>query len=276
MARRFGVVACALVIASCEGRERVPAGGVSNEGQTAADASVDDAGGLRDAGARRDAGQPADAGPCTHAPSQPMSAPCCPALGADACGALLVCAALDGRTIATCYPERSRALGETCAGDRLCLEGTCSAQTGLCMPGIGQRCTAAADCSEAGELAVCANGRCARVACDPLDGAGCAPGETCDGEWEGSVSSISCRPVGTRGEGETCAGPRDCAEQLHCFTGERDGRCRALCSAASGCAASRVCIQLGTLGVCMEPCPAAGRCPSGDACIDFGGTSFCI
>lgn len=67
----------------------------------------------------------------TYPVSQPMSAPCCPDRGADACGAGLFCAAFDGRTQSTCYPERSRPNGHTCTADVQCVSNTCDA-SGTC------------------------------------------------------------------------------------------------------------------------------------------------
>lgn len=64
--------------------------------------------------------------------SQPQSAQCCPSYGVDACGAGLVCAALDGRTTATCYAEGSRQPGETCTVDALCQTKACNQQVGRC------------------------------------------------------------------------------------------------------------------------------------------------
>jgi hypothetical protein len=63
--------------------------------------------------------------------SQPLSAPCCVDRGADACGAGLFCAAFDGRTQPTCYPEHSRLVGETCTADVQCQSSACEA-SGVC------------------------------------------------------------------------------------------------------------------------------------------------
>lgn len=66
-------------------------------------------------------------------PARGLSERCCPSFGADACGAGLFCAALDGRTIPTCYPEHSRAEGATCTanGVRLFRVGSSMALTQL-------------------------------------------------------------------------------------------------------------------------------------------------
>jgi hypothetical protein len=70
-------------------------------------------------------------GSCTFPASQALSGPCCTERGADACGAGLFCAAFDGRTQPTCYPEHSRAEGQTCTEDIQCAGNTCDAG-GVC------------------------------------------------------------------------------------------------------------------------------------------------
>lgn len=69
---------------------------------------------------------------CIYPASQSESEPCDPALGVDACGAGLVCAALDGRTQPTCYRERSRLDLTECSDDLLCVSGSCDDDSGLC------------------------------------------------------------------------------------------------------------------------------------------------
>lgn len=71
---------------------------------------------------------------CPYPASQPLSGPCCPERGIDACGALLFCAALDGRTVPTCFPERSRKAWESCTEDRQCVKGSCNRAGGFCEP----------------------------------------------------------------------------------------------------------------------------------------------
>ena len=39
---------------------------------------------------------------CSDGPARGPTQSCCPQLGIDACGAGLICAALDGRTVAVC------------------------------------------------------------------------------------------------------------------------------------------------------------------------------
>jgi hypothetical protein len=57
--------------------------------------------------------------------SQGASQPCCKDWGPDACGAALFCAAFDGRTQTTCYPDHSRLDGESCSADTQCLHNVC-------------------------------------------------------------------------------------------------------------------------------------------------------
>src|SRR5262245_8286836 len=64
---------------------------------------------------------------CSDLPvSQTASEPCCPDLGADACGANLFCEAFDGRTQPTCYITGSRKDGEECRADDHCASASCN------------------------------------------------------------------------------------------------------------------------------------------------------
>ena len=67
---------------------------------------------------------------CT--PSRTMSEPCCPELDIDACGAGLVCAALDGRTVPTCYAESSRRDASECSAHSLCASQRCNLEVDRC------------------------------------------------------------------------------------------------------------------------------------------------
>ena len=71
-------------------------GGAGDSGRSGFENGVDGGGGL-------------DAQECssTTPAAQGLSQPCCLSWGADACGAGLFCGAFDGRTVTTCYPERS-------------------------------------------------------------------------------------------------------------------------------------------------------------------------
>lgn len=93
-------------------------------------------------------GGPVDAGACAYGPSQTVSQPCCASLGIDACGANLFCAALDGRTMPTCYPERSRSAMTECTADVQCMSNRCSANEGRCRSMRGEECTIAIGCTD--------------------------------------------------------------------------------------------------------------------------------
>lgn len=82
---------------------------------------------------------------CT--PSRTLSQPCCLDLGIDACGAGLVCAALDGRTQPTCYAEASRLDGRECTDDLLCASQSCDAEAGRCQASPNAICEAELGCA---------------------------------------------------------------------------------------------------------------------------------
>lgn len=92
----------------------------------------------------------ADAESCksAHPASQAPSQPCCTEWGADACGAGLFCAAFDGRTQATCYPDRSRLGGASCSADTQCLSNACDA-TQVCKGVPGGKCDPSIGCGTA-------------------------------------------------------------------------------------------------------------------------------
>lgn len=91
-----------------------------------------------------DDGQPAEE---VCEPSRTMSEACCPELGIDACGAGLVCAALDGRTQPTCYSEYSRLDGSECSEDKLCFSRECS-DGGRCLGSPGALCEPELGCAK--------------------------------------------------------------------------------------------------------------------------------
>ena len=82
---------------------------------------------------------------CT--PSRTMSEPCCPVLGVDACGAGLVCAALDGRTQPTCYAEYSRRDGSECTDDLLCVSQSCHPALDRCQASLAAPCDPELGCA---------------------------------------------------------------------------------------------------------------------------------
>jgi hypothetical protein len=88
-------------------------------------------------------GSNTSSGDCSDGPARGPTQSCCPKLGIDACGAGLICAALDGRTVAVCYAEESRMAGETCTDDKLCVSSSCNMTLGKC------RYPAHVDCPDA-------------------------------------------------------------------------------------------------------------------------------
>ncbi|HVH45571.1 MAG TPA: hypothetical protein VM925_24625 [Labilithrix sp.] len=73
--------------------------------------------------------------------SQGPSEPCCSLHGLDACGAGLFCAAFDGRTVTTCYPEHSRASGQDCSAHVQCASSLCKTTSRRCAAMPGTACT---------------------------------------------------------------------------------------------------------------------------------------
>lgn len=162
--------------------------------------------------------------------TQPLSAPCCTEWGIDGCGAGLFCAALDGRTQATCYPVRSRRHRETCLADDNCVSEHCDADTKTCNLRPGTSCNPGDPCArdENGVPHTCLESRCTPTPCDPIRQTGCAESETCDlvGETAG------CRKVGPSKLGESCYGLAGlpCARGLTC-----GGTCSRICSTEADC-----------------------------------------
>src|SRR5262245_10943602 len=79
--------------------------------------------------------------------AQVEGAQCCPDYGLDACGAGLFCAAYDGRTVSSCYKERSRANLASCSADRECASGDCAETAGKCRGLLGEKCEVAVGCA---------------------------------------------------------------------------------------------------------------------------------
>ena len=78
------------------------------------------------------AGAPAAADCSSIGPARGALMSCCPALGVDACSPGSYCAALDGRTVATCYLHSSRTGGQQCTQNELCMSQVCT--DGTCAP----------------------------------------------------------------------------------------------------------------------------------------------
>jgi hypothetical protein len=88
----------------------------------------------------------------TTAKSQALSQACCTGWGVDACGALLFCAAFDGRTQTTCYPEGSRLGGQSCAADSWCASHEC-APNGKCRALGNETCDPTTGCATVNSVA---------------------------------------------------------------------------------------------------------------------------
>ncbi len=131
---------------------------------------------------------------CTSLPKvQGAAAECCPAHGADACGANLFCAAFDGRNIATCYVRGSQLPGMECSDDAHCATQSCDPTTSTCRGTLGTECN-----PDAG----CVDGACYEQRCEATAG---VPTAICDRD-EHCDSDLIC--VGGRcgrANGESCA-----------------------------------------------------------------------
>jgi hypothetical protein len=104
-------------------------------------ANVVSDGGTGDGGAEAGLLAPDTSCRASYPVSQPLSAPCCPDRGADACGAGLFCAAFDGRTQPTCYPEHSRFDAQSCTADVQCLTTSACDSSGVCKGKADGGCT---------------------------------------------------------------------------------------------------------------------------------------
>lgn len=218
-------------------------------------------GGSGDGGASNNGG-----GNCP-AEGQQVSMPCCLDHGVDACGALLFCAAFDGRTEPTCYPERSRADSASCSEDRQCISGACNAVVGACRATPGMPCDLAIGCAPLPDhtrtACVGESGRCeplrggalgdpCETIDDCLEGNACLAGR-CTFQWDCplaqgtgpcSVSNLdpeacdACKHEAYEGCNETCWDESqalvDCIDAQGCSPG--DEICRKERCAATYCA----------------------------------------
>jgi hypothetical protein len=126
--------------------------------------------------------------------SQTISQPCCPAWGIDACGANLVCAALDGRTQPTCYAERSRVDLSECSADVQCVSGSCNLEVKQCRSHPHTVCDWTVGCA--------ANPAGAKYGCKTT--------------WATSVEAPRCEPLGNGEPNSFCVANSDC-RQGQCF-----------------------------------------------------------
>jgi len=97
---------------------------------------------------------------------------------------MLVCAALDGRTVSVCYPEKSRDFGASCTSDQLCATGHCNPST--------QRCDGGPGCPPCGFTATCTVEIYERTCGEPQPGR--APDET-------TTRTVEAKP---NGNGRSC------------------------------------------------------------------------
>lgn len=132
MRTSLALASVVVVVVACDGGRVTPApgpGSVRRDGSTAGDGATSGDGSTGRDAERADA---FDAGPCAVGPVQATDQQCCPSLGPDACAPRNTCAALDGRTLAVCYADGSRADGQGCTEDVQCISGACAA--GRCTP----------------------------------------------------------------------------------------------------------------------------------------------
>ncbi|MBI5510410.1 MAG: hypothetical protein HY903_16765 [Deltaproteobacteria bacterium] len=212
-----------------------------------------------------------------------LSELCCPQLGIDACGAGLFCAAFDGRTVATCYPEGARQAGEACLENRHCASGGCAA-SGVCQSVPFQSCSPDVGChnpqgaleiwicaeqsnqcikggvavgGHCGEDAVCASGRCADATCVSgergdrcVDNADCASGNC------GGLSTC---------ELPLCRSAADCDTAGGCVGGRcTDGAAHDPCVNNDDCAAPLTCHdRYCSYGQVGDPCTVDHQCSQG-------------
>lgn len=155
---------------------------------------------------------------CSQAASQPLSSPCCEALGVDACGAGLFCAAFDGRTQATCYPERSRADRAACTADVQCLSGSCNKEAGACRSMPRAACDVGSGCASdpAGKRWVCVEAVCKQVG-DGFVGEICGDGSDCRSDLCVSSRCVMRNCGGGDGRGPCMEAPQE-LECLGCLS----------------------------------------------------------
>ncbi len=191
---------------------------------------------------------------------------CCPAFGIDACGALLFCAAFDGRTTPTCYPERSRTDGQECGEDRHCTSGACNATARKCKSAFGTACTAAVGCAPApdGRMAACdttgTDPRCRETSRDV--------GGLCDSD--AGCASGHCRELRcVQGPGGACSRDAECLggycapgpSGMTCAAGTIGSPCRVPADCTDGQCVLGMCIRPGVGTACAFPADCAPAAP---------------
>ena len=201
--------------------------------------------------------------------SQTVSQPCCAALGVDACGASLFCAAFDGRKQPTCYPEHSRKDLESCTEDRQCSSGGCNGAVGKCRSAPLTKCDPTAGCADdpAGRKYGC-NGKSTPATCEPVGngktGDFCADAKDCDsqacnGQKCVCVPKCGGKTCGTDGCGGSCG---VCPASAVCG-GSTCACAPTLTSCPSGCV--NVDSDPTNCGGCGKSCPSTASCALGSA-----------
>lgn len=188
---------------------------------------------------------------CVEPIGQAMSQPCCLAHGVDACGANLFCAAFDGRTQPTCYPERSRTDNTECDADIHCVSNSCNPAERKCRAMEWSACTAAVGCAPgtAGQRNACVD-----------DGNGPRCQEVGDGAY-GDVCETDADCVDTVCEAGRCTFDLSC--QLPgdgtgpCIEDPDGGSCQTCLTSA--------------LYSCISACPTEGN--AFGACVNSSGCS---
>lgn len=191
-------------------------------------------------------------GECDLPRTQVLSQPCCLKHGADACGAELYCAAFDGRSQATCYPEHGRGHKESCLEDKHCESYLCDPNMNQCAAVPGGPCEDALGCGRAGlgDFYFCDEGTCAPSPGQTGDPCGqdtdCAGGGVCEQGVcvcpEVKVCVTRSGRVLTSSDGDgviaTCDTKDACTKQTNpvCTQGDRGmGYCTSQCLDDAGC-----------------------------------------
>lgn len=173
---------------------------------------------------------------CAASKVQTLGAACCEDYGIDACGAGLFCAKLDGRTVATCYPNNIRKPGETCTAAVQCVTQGCSSG-GLCVAARGDGCV-------------------------PKDG--CEKGYVCAAYLGDLDRPAKCAAIG---DGDYCLTDKDCGSKNVCVSGHcaitKKKYAGESCTQSSECVDETAgCFQ----GACQCHKPNAWGCPLGKSC----------
>jgi hypothetical protein len=211
---------------------------------------------------------------CDGQKSRGPSEPCCFAFGVDACGANLFCAAFDGRTQTTCYPNGSRKGTEQCTADGQCASSAC--REGQCLSMLGEACDPLVGCSQvqassSAPTACTTSATDTTLQCRPVSVTTCDEGLICPLK-EGDVCAVpsasferpcpaglACNPdsttelsrCGTPGTSGKAALYGACTEDKDCGDGTYDGTC----------------VPVTNGGVCgYKACTSDGDCTGGKTC----------